>query len=359
MGKILSKIKDHFTSVKNVLVVLAFLSVASAVGTLILQNKPSMYYINQYGPNLGKLIISTGVANLFRSWWFTAAEIWLVVSLTLCTYYRGKFAVRVSRRDAKRGLGAWGLTILHIGLVFVLVTLMSTPRVSKEETVNSAPGETALLTQKGFPFDLKIEDFRIDLYPNGSPKQYITRCAVLENGKAVRKADISVNHPLKHRGAKVYQMNYGWVMYGRLEMQGGAVPFQIASGQTVQLDPDYELGLWFYPDFVYTMKGPETRSQKPLNPQMVYVFFYQHQPIARGIIAPGQTGQTPFGKIMFDRYSQYTGLQVKKNPALPYSFTGFILATLGVLLYVIWNPRRRQAGASREGENAGENSLKE
>lgn len=355
MKKILSKIKDHFTSIKAVLSVLGFLTIASVLGTFVPQNQPSMYYINQYGPNIGKLIISTGVPDLFRSWWFTAAEIWMVVSLLFCTYYRAKFALRLSRKDAKRGLGAWGLTVLHIGLIFILATLMFTPRVCKEDRVNAAPGEMVALTGKGFPFDLKINDFKIDLYPNGSPKQYITRCTVLENGKAVREADISVNYPLKHRGIKVYQMNYGWVMYGRLEAEGAAMPFKIASDQRVPLGPGYELGLWFYPDFVFTMQGPATRSQEPLNPQMIYVFYHQNQQVARGIVAPGQTGETPLGKITFDRYARYTGLQVKDNPALPYSFTGFILASIGVLVHLIWNPRRRTDNVPRGSETAVEN----
>ncbi|MGQ9512320.1 cytochrome c biogenesis protein ResB [Thermodesulfitimonas sp.] len=108
----------------------------------------------KYGPNVGQLILSLGLNNLFRSWWFAAAEIWLVISLVICTYCQGQFALRLSRRDSKRGLGAWGLTVLHVALIFILITLIFTPRVLKEGRALGPPGQTVALTTQGFPFDL-------------------------------------------------------------------------------------------------------------------------------------------------------------------------------------------------------------
>ncbi|MEW6447816.1 MAG: cytochrome c biogenesis protein ResB [Bacillota bacterium] len=346
METIISKITDHFTSIRNVLTVLAFLGIASAVGTLIPQNEDAVFYTQRYGPNFGQLIINTGVANLFRSWWFTIAELWLVVSLLICTYYRGEFAIRLSRRDARKGLGAWGLTVLHVGLVFILVTLMFTPRAVHEKRVNAVPGEVAGLTAKGFPFDLRIKSFKVEYYPDGSPKQYITRCAVLENGKPVREADISVNHPLKHRGVKVYQMNYGTVLGGRLTVGGAIVPFQtIPDERPYPISSQYALLTRFYPDFVYDMNGhPATRSQEPKNPHVLWVL-YRNGPVKMGILPIGKAGEIPDGEIVFNSFTQYTGLQVKRNPALPYTFAGFILATAGVFLYLIFNPRRTRIPA--------------
>jgi len=330
------------------------LSIASAIGTVVPQNQVPFFYTQQYGPTLGQLIISTGVASLFRSWWFTIAEVWLVVSLLICTYYRGQFAIRLSRRDTKRGLGAWGLTVLHIGLVFILVTLIFTPRVSREERVDAAPGEVAKLSARGFPFDLQIKSFKIEQYPDGSPKQYITRCAVVENGKVVRETNISVNYPLKHRGVKVYQMSYGWLLSARLLSQGKTFPVEIASDQEpLALGPYHALAVRFYPDFAYDLNGhPITRSQEPKNPRVLYIFYYQNQPVVMDILKLGQAGEFPGGQIVFDRYSQFTGLQVKKNPALGYTFAGFILASAGVLVHLIWNPRRRREGTGQEDVNA-------
>ncbi|MEW6574556.1 MAG: cytochrome c biogenesis protein ResB [Bacillota bacterium] len=343
MDTIFTKIKDHFTSIRNVLTVLAFLGIASAIGTLVPQNQDPLFYTQKYGPNFGQLIVSTGVANLFRSWWFTIAEIWLVVSLLICTYYRGEFAVRLSRRDAKKGLGAWGLTVLHVGLVFVLLTLMFTPRVAEESRVNAAPGDIASLTAQGFPFDLEIKSFKVEYYPDGTPKQYITRCAVLENGKSVREESISVNYPLKHRGVKVYQMNYGMLLRGRLTVGEVTVPFETVPDQRpYPVDSQFALLTQFYPDFVYDMNGrPATRSQEPKNPYVLYVLYNQNEPVKMDIIPVGKAGEIPDGEIVFDGFAQYTGLQVKRNPALPYTFAGFILATVGVFLYLIFNPRRR------------------
>jgi cytochrome c biogenesis protein len=353
--KILAKIKDHFTSIRAILTVLAFLSIASAIGTVVPQNQAPFFYTQQYGPTLGQLIISTGLANLFRSWWFTAAEIWLVVSLLICTYYRGQFAVRLSRRDAKRGLGAWGLTVFHVGLVFILVTLMFTPRVQKEERFDAVPGQTVALTAQGFPFDLQVKDFQIKYYPDGSPKQYISRCAVIENGKVTRETDVMVNHPLRHRGVKVYQMQYGWLLGGRLTAGENNMPIEIAAGGQLPLGPHYALGVRFYPDFVRAPNGmPTTRSQEPKNPRVLYILYFQNQPVGMNLLEMGQEAELPGGKVVFDRYSLYTGLQAKQNPALPYTFAGFILSTAGVLLYLVFNPRRRPESGRQNATGAGE-----
>jgi cytochrome c biogenesis protein len=88
---------------------------------------------------------------------------------------------------------------------------------------------------------------------------------------------------------------------------------------------------------------------------MIYVLYQHNQQVARGIVAPGQTTEIPLGQLTFDRYSLFTGLQVKDNPALPYSFTGFILATVGVLMHLFWNPRRRIENVPRGSETAAEN----
>lgn len=341
--KIFTALKNHFTSIRAVLTVLAFLGIASAIGTLIPQNENPLFYTEQYGPNIGRLLVSTGLAHVFRSWWFTAAEIWLVVSLLICTYYRGQFAVRLSRRDPRRGLGAWGLTILHIGLVFVLVTLLVTPRVLKEARISGAPGQVTPLTTYGFPFDLQINDFKIEYYPDGTPKQYITRCTVLEQGKPVREATISVNHPLKHRGVKIYQMEYGWLLRGQATFQEKATPFEIVPDRRpYPIDRHHLLLTIFYPDFAYDAKGnPVSRSQQPRNPYVLYVLYQYEQPVKMGIVPVGREEAVPGGSLRFNSYVPYTGLQAKANPALPYTLTGFILASAGVMLYLIWNPRRR------------------
>lgn len=349
-GKILGKLKEHFTSIRAILTVLAIFGIASAVGTLVPQNQEPIFYTQRYGPNFGQLIISTGVANLFRSWWYTAIEIWLVTSLLICTYYRGSFALRLGRIEFKRGLGAWGLTVLHIGLVFLLVTLIFTPRVAHERGMNAAPGDVAKLTAQGFPFDLRIESFKVEYYPNGTPKQYITRCTVLENGRPVREAEISVNHPLNYRGVKVYQMNYGTFLQGRLTVGETSLPFQTISDQRpYPVGAHFTLLTQFYPDFVYDMRGqPATRSPEPKNPYVLYVLYHQNQPLKMDIVPVGKAVKIPQGEIVFDGFGQYTGLQVKRNPALPYTFAGFILATVGVSLYLIFNPRRRPDGVRQK-----------
>ena len=308
-----------------------------------------LFYTQKYGPNLGQLIVSLGLSNLFRSWWFTAAEIWLVISLVICTYYRGQFALRLTRRDLKRGIGAWGLTVLHVGLIFILVTLIFTPHVMKEGRAGGPPGQFVSLTTQGFPFDLQIKDFKIDYYPDGTPKQFVTWCAILENGRVVREDTVSVNHPLRHRGAKIYQMDYNWVLHGRLVVDNKPLPFGVVPDrQPYPIDRHRFLLTIFYPDFARDPSGnPFSRSQQPRNPYVLYVLYEYQRPVKMGIVPVGREEQVPGGTITFENHVLTTGLLVKQNPALPYTFTGFALATGGVIAYLLVNPRRRKPGPNR------------
>ena len=54
------------------------------------------------------------------------------------------------------------------------------------------------------PFELALEQFTIDHYPDGrSPRQYTSRLRI--DGKA---CEVSVNHPLRHGGYTIYQDSY-------------------------------------------------------------------------------------------------------------------------------------------------------
>jgi cytochrome c biogenesis protein len=99
----------------------------------------------------------------------------------------------------------------------------------------------------------------------GVPKRWWSRLAVVENGRAVKEKEISVNDPLVYRGVRFYQASYGTsgelrrARLGVVDAAGGTVvnqgKIELAAGQSATLPDGSTLTLAkFIPD-AYVMDG--------------------------------------------------------------------------------------------------------
>jgi cytochrome c biogenesis protein len=57
-------------------------------------------------------------------------------------------------------------------------------------------------------FTVRCDEFIIEFYNNGMPKEYQSTLTVLENGKELFTKDIQVNSPLTYKGITFYQSSY-------------------------------------------------------------------------------------------------------------------------------------------------------
>lgn len=73
------------------------------------------------------------------------------------------------------------------------------------------PVHTGISSDEGrmsiLPFVLTLEDFSMEVYPNGEPKTYLSHVQI-EDRKGVRDYDIMVNHPARVGSWKIYQVSY-------------------------------------------------------------------------------------------------------------------------------------------------------
>lgn len=61
--------------------------------------------------------------------------------------------------------------------------------------------------QTAVPFILTLEEFLLDVYPDGTPKTFTSRVRIVDR-KGERHADIKVNHPVKSGPWRIYQVGY-------------------------------------------------------------------------------------------------------------------------------------------------------
>jgi len=127
---------------------------------------------------------------LYHTWPFIAVMLLLILSTGLSV------AEEIRRRSGMASV------LCHLGLFVMLsASFWGAPDVSKTTVYVT---EENSMASGLLPFRMKLDEFRIDYYGDGtSPKQYTSRLDI--EGK---KFETSVNHPCRYKGYSLYQQGY-------------------------------------------------------------------------------------------------------------------------------------------------------
>jgi cytochrome c biogenesis protein len=404
---------QFFASVKLTVVVLLLLACLSIIGTFVPQNESPADYQRAFGPLLYHFMATLDVFDMYRSWWFQGLMVLLVANIIICSIDRlrvtGKiiftrhpkfnlasYRQRKSRKhmtltgemgrikdncqavvakmfsycrveSAGQGVaitaekGRWtriGVYFVHLSVVVLLLGGVIGSRFGFEGNVNIAEGETADTIRLRFanetrklPFAIRCDDFDVQFYDSGAPKEFRSTLTIIENGKPVIKKDIIVNDPLRYKGINIFQSNYGKTASPEPALDvAGEIDLNIKSNAS---------------GMIYTLKTrlkkpvelPEGLGQFVLNAYHTQVRFRNMDvgPALEGTLTP-KDGKNPRPVLLplkfpgFDAMRQgsavisvipdrawfkqryYTGLQVTKDPGVKMVYTGFILIVLGCIV---------------------------
>ena len=104
--------------------------------------------------------------------------------------------------------------IIHVTVFLVLAAAFFSSGDKEKVRVVAEVGQplhTGFSSEGGrmsvLPFILTLEDFSMEVYPNGEPKTYLSHVKI-EDKKGVRDYDIMVNHPARVGAWKIYQVSY-------------------------------------------------------------------------------------------------------------------------------------------------------
>lgn len=241
---------------------LSFIAFGSILGTIVKQKADEEEYLSFYSETTYRAIKYFGLDDVYHSYWFISAIGLFALNLTLCTY--GRFSrfvktdanhvlpeenalvnmpmsiltdadkadkiiniIKSGYRTAYEGkdglvldkgkISRYGVYIIHGSILIILAGGLIGLLFGYRGYMILQKGETkdyAIL--RGMPpkkiplgFSLKCKDFQVSFYPNGEPKDYVSKVEVQENGKAIKDSDIRVNSPLSYKGANIYQSSYG------------------------------------------------------------------------------------------------------------------------------------------------------
>ncbi len=396
-----------FRSIRTGIVLLILVGVASAVGTLVLQRpqtdpeKLAAVYTSETLRWLDRL----GLTDVFHSWWFAALLGLLGVNLVLTSLERFPVAWNYFRRPYRQPGAHFlkGLTlqkelavpsaavgveaaesafrrlgfkprrvqssgsvslyaernrfsrlaayVVHASLLLIFGGAIADAlwgyRGFVALTPNQPTNQIELSNGKtrALPFVIRCDAADQENYPDGSPRRWWSKLAVLENGREVQRKEIAVNDPLVYRGVRFYQSSYGSsgevsaiTLRATLKSDpGNAKEITLRPTDTLPLDAETSVSLAaFCPDFVLRGKEVDTRSSQPNNPAIQLLVDSKKSGAAKVWLFPNfpsfaHPDASPYAFQLRDlEMGYFTGVQVSHEPGQWAVWAGVVLMGLGL-----------------------------
>ena len=384
---------------------LVVLAAACVVASFVTQGQSAAWYEQVYGAGPARLILAMGLDDAFHSWWFLTLTAFLCGNLLLCNLVRLKPLIARTRREGdpaaalagpadvsapgiadplpmfarlrlpgprsceiegkrvlfsgKNRLGLWGPWVCHLGILLLIVGFALGQLTHREWTVYGVPGDTKPIGDTGY--FLTIDDFEVQLRADDTVAQYVAGVTLFRAPQGSTAAPdslsaaVSVNHPARLLGFKVYQNSTGYA--ARITVNEDGTPLQtqvVCAGEGIEIADAPGLRVYlnaFYPDFYLEPGvGPMTRSGRMNNPAYLYSITYRDQMVGMNYWQEAEDPITVNNySIAFSEPQSYTLLQVKADRFQGLALLGGLVTMLGLLLAFYLLPVRAWAVEQADG----------
>ena len=401
----IKKLHKLFSSVKLTIFLFLFIAATSILGTIIQQGLSMERYKALYSPGVFSVLKFFNIFDMYHSWWFTILLLLLSINIIVCTFkqipriirlispekkevddtvfrssqIRKTFRsqkklsdieqqakilveslvgtpVKTVKNDiiyflAEKGkYSRLGMIFVHISILLILAGGLTGTMLGFNGQMNIVEGEKSntvtLFGGKGtekLGFDVRCDNFTVEFYKTGMPKEYKTDLTILDNKKKVVSGTMRVNHPFTYKGLKFCQATYG--IAGVSDLLVGVRNNKTGKETALKLDVMKKVPL---PDsnasfaiarFVtdHNGMGPAVLGVllEPGRAQHDIFWIFQN---GRNINQQQKGGFTftlnDFSKLY------YTGIQVSKDPGVPLVWTGFSLIIIGFMLSLFFAHKR-------------------
>jgi cytochrome c biogenesis protein len=244
-----------------------------------------------------------------------------------------------------------GVYVTHLSILMILVGAVVGLKFGVGGALKLLEGtsSTVAFSNNGreFPlgFEIRCDDFEVSFYPESErPKDYKSVLTVLEDGREILKQEVGVNSPLTYKGFTFYQSTYGF-----FPNKEALFKFHVTSISGTPVDVSAKFGQSFdvagtkmsvriadfSPALAVNEKGDLfTFAEAMINPAAFVEIYEGGKMRSRQWILKNypETWRTAAGVIEFrDLWgSQYTGLQVRKDPGVWIVYLGCLVMAIGL-----------------------------
>ena len=311
-------------SVPLALVLIGYLTAASALSTLIPQHQEAAWYQQHYPTVASRLILAFGLQAFFRSALFLLPGSLFVLNLVLCTAHRllSRHRVGAPRR--------YGPDLVHLGFLLLLAGGAATVFGREEQMVYLPEGHEVTLPGGSV---LKTRTLDFQEYPDGRPKDWLSTVEVT-SGDSFRPQQrvftIEVNRPLRVGGLKVYQTDFY-----RLP----ALTVAETGGETFMLAPGHELATGSRTlRYRGWESGPPAAGEAA--GQGTAVFEWWNGDVLAGEQRLGVGESLEGYRLLSVRHFPVTGLRVVRDPGVALALPALALIALGLTLAFVQKLRK-------------------
>lgn len=372
---ILKKVISFLRSMKFGMILLALVIVCSLAGSLIVQQREPMEYVNRYGADAAQLILLLELDDVFAAPYFIVLMSALSLNLILCSIVRfprvrkakaslltqsekaaadypltGDQATKLcayfekrhySRKTVsdrtifhKNSFGFYGSFFTHLS--FLLIVLVGAAAVLaadvRDQTV--MPGETLTLED-----GISIRVDRFQIVDETGTLDYASELTVSDGNESV-SAVIRVNEPLSFKNYKIYQQTYGTAGAVRITNHLTGMSEDMILSESCFLTLDGRNGMFYqalYPGYVQDADGSVTLITSTVGAYTdpVYDILSVSDGVTTPVLAfPDET--LTIGDVSFTLLSpvSYPGLRIKLMPIeiLGLLYATFVLMVAGLYL---------------------------
>ena len=401
----MKKLLKFLSSMGFAITLLVVLAAACVVASFVTQGQSAAWYAEAYGEGTAKLIVGLGLDDAFHSWWFLTLTAFLCGNLLLCNLTRLKPLIARTKREAdppaalsgpadaacenvadplplferlrlpkpkayeiegkkvlfsgRNRLGLWGPWVCHLGILLLILGFTLGQLTHREYTVYGVPGDTKPIGETGYY--LTIDDFEVRLRDDDTVAQYVADVTIFRAPQGStsipdsQSDTVSVNHPARLFGFKVYQNSTGYA--ARISVDEDGTPLQtqiVCAGEGIEIADAPGLRVYlnaFYPDFYLQPGiGPMTLSGRMNNPAYLYSITYQDSMVGMNYWqeADGPITVNDYS-ITFSEPQSYTLLQVKTDRFQTLALLGGLVTLLGLILAFYLLPAKVWAAAQADG----------
>ncbi|MBT3256492.1 MAG: cytochrome c biogenesis protein ResB [Deltaproteobacteria bacterium] len=407
----LSSVWEFLSSVKLTIVLLILLAIVSIVGTVIPQGQGAVEFAKNLHPAMFRFFKTLQLFDMYNAPWFRLLIAFLALNLVVCSINRfpstwkrfstkpapdrskpfenstpedcfeagvnvDKASTRVEKilksgyknvhqktsganhffYGDKGSLSYFGVYVVHLSVLLILVGGLMGSFFGFEAYVNILEGETTdqvIIRKTMRPLDLGFEvrcdKFSVDFYESGAPKEFKSNLTFMVNGKAVRKNDLLVNHPVEFGGVTFYQASYGSVAdkEARLRIDRKSNK-PVSSEKTVKGNISYPLpggeGTYQVVDMRNDIMhlGPAVLILlKPKTGEPIEFWVFKNYDAVQKKLPPPMLASPKFNPEAFSPYRfsltglktvYYTGLQANRDPGVPIVWAGCFLMVSGLFV---------------------------
>ena len=406
----LSKVWNGLTSIRLALLSLLLVALGSLLGTLLPQQQPWDYYHERFGGLLAEIFWRLGLSDIYRSPLFLTIIGLLILNLIACSLKRlpevlrlfqtqptldsykllpKRLQLTLPRRDVaptqfldktlhrtlgrplmvqdqeitwylfRRGRwGRLGPYLIHLSIIIIILGGLVGKFWGFQGQMNLLKGQSGnILTltdpsgTKNLDFAVRLDDFQVKYYPNGTPQEFRSDLTFIKPGQDVKQAVCRVNDPVTFEALTFYQSSYQAMPKGpvtlTVTLAGQSFTVEASLRQRVSL-PDNKgtVILWRLESNIMGL-GPAV--------QLAYRPESGGHPVLFWVLADSSREQPPQpGPHMFRvknldlTYS--SGLLVKYDPGVWLVYAGFLLMLPGFWLAFFVSRQRWAVAVQPQGQ---------